>query len=674
MLKYSYFIIAAILLIVIIIYYILQRPKTEDLKILYEKYLLSASSPATAFTHAKLSDNLYENYYFDVTDEGSTSLVRYADPYPITSTGAEYVEKEHGAITETDTGFNVLGVETSFNCPVNWSWSTSEKKCKPDMICGENDASYIKGINLYQFNALEQTYNKPSLREVNYHDRIYAFCLDNSGSYELRECLDNTIYNNKDRQEGTLPVCEAYDICTENPDYTKHKKEIDGYILKNDEYYMCFNSKSELQKCSPPLIFNSDLLSCMATNKCSGKPDGYTFNVDEKNYILCNNQQEYTIYCPNNIYTDQNTGLVSCTISTNAKFFNYFSNALFSYPISAYTYKDNVQIENNCPDTFSFFEHLLPPQTETVFALPKNKNLYEPIKYQDMYIKYETSALDVAIIEEITRSSIQQFMPNYLVEGSYHSTCLPSLFWNYILQRPDNQYESKYYKFDDTIKSFVDDSIIGSSLDYVTFITSDALYTTTGSITKTDTDIASGINVSYNAKIPSTIAVSGLRSAYLIALIRTPKFILMPIINHTNDSAVLIEWSPELIIGDAYLKYEFNRPISKKFNLTIPTIEANFYSVQFSSILWYKDLDRTDYIVRPQCLLCVNFTRYKELANKFNIVVSVKLNSILDIDTFFEQSILKHTQKNITPTFTGDSSYFETIAKDIQTRFLTKAS
>lgn len=309
------FIIICIILaiIVLVVYAINQIPYTQNIQQLAQD-ITKIDPTIRNFTLGKTPNNsqTFENV---VLSRNGTIKVITSD-YPITKDGNFYIIKPHGEIIEYEDGFRIQGLDTiNFKCPDGYSGYT----CQLDDICTPKDAAgTLKSLTYTQFNALQLYNNDVAVKNITMrdttpqlHPRLRVECLDSLGNFQLQACPDNSLLDEK-------LMCRIYDICQDSLDGYKHKFTInadddgDDGDLKDYEYYICRNGRSEKMKCNENAVFSETLKSCVNQSVCVGMGSSATLPLTETSYIQCNNDLGIKIECPDGVVSNAETGTLSC--------------------------------------------------------------------------------------------------------------------------------------------------------------------------------------------------------------------------------------------------------------------------------------------------------------------------------------------------------------------------
>uniref|UniRef100_A0AAU8GE08 Chitin-binding type-2 domain-containing protein n=1 Tax=Faxonius propinquus nudivirus TaxID=3139431 RepID=A0AAU8GE08_9VIRU len=671
--EYKYLIVSLVFLFLIIIYYYLMKPKKEILQQVFDQHSLYHSEPVLALTY-KQKNNNYENYYLN-TDTGL--LEKKIQDFPVWTNGLKYLDEAHGDVNITNDGFIVSGIETStFKCPDKWKWSVLKNSCDIEPLCNLNEAGFIKGLTYYQFEIIDVDQKEAP----QYHPRLYIYCLSNT-NYELRSCENNTIYNQKDIQDGNIIPCNFYDVCSEKQNFTTHREKISNlYDLKDNEYYICLNGISTLRSCEEPLVFNTSTISCMSVNSCWGEIDGSTIKVDDFNFIYCKSEMDVHVNCQFGLFTNT-TGQIECAIDTSKKFNKYFENDYFSYPISAFIYENNTQIEQTCDADKKYISHPLKDQSAITIYPTKSTNLYDPIPYNIKVIEYTNELMTDTICKSVDINNSSYIRKNYIT-ASYNKNSLLSIYWNFLFDKPvGDKIDYIYYNLDGDIMNSLLDIKVGNAIDFIPFLYSNDLYQIKNVINK-DVDITNGLTFAYTVSISYPITIL---SGYAFILYRNIDRYSMLIFNHLINAFLIIDWSLDIVDSTCFLIDDFTindntysginlRP--KFFNITLPSFKRNSCIFQLSSILWYRDFELSNYVIRPQFLLPITYKSLIDLDYKFKIVrtipVTLKSNINNMLEELYVEIVSKPTIKDISSYFTDTSVYFKPLLQNITNLFITK--
>lgn len=656
-----YTLIAFVLIIIICFVYYLIKPKVYDLNETYEKYLISTTNPKLAFTKAKI-DGKYQNYYFDVSTEGVIQLNPTLDDLPVNGDGTSYIVKDHGTITAVDEkGYYLTGIETKFTCPEHWLWNDDVKVCQLEPICNENETATYKGITKYQFD----NYNISSKEEA-FHDRVYAHCLQNN--VEFKSCTGNTIYNKVASQPDNINPCIDFDICSEYRDYTKHTETVNNYQLQDDEYYVCILKKSVLTKCEENLVFNPVLLICEPVNICTGKVNGTTSQIDDTSYNYCIDETPRKITCNNNIFISPDN-VCSCRIEISETYISYFKNQIAKYPIElvVYDFNSNTKSHIIAPKVITQLEIFLEPLKSTSpINMERNIVFFEPISFQTHFVEYTNTDFTNSITTLVDYNTIIPYIYQKYVMASFHLKCTATFGWNVVLNEPNYNASFAFYKFNNDVYQRSNREIIGKSIDYIPFISTEKLYQPTTNV-ESLADEELGWTIMYTATFEGNMYF-GVPVDYILAAYNSYETTLYLFLNHLTAEFTIIEFKNLVIAGTEYCTYDNSdfSVKSKYFNIPTLSTQTDKSYVQFSSILWFNEMDETENIIRPQFLLPILFRMYSELDNKFNILYKYKASSAKYMKQFNDFASI-YTPST---TFNGDSSIFFNISSDLKSKYL----
>ncbi|AII15797.1 Vp91 [Penaeus monodon nudivirus] len=669
-----YGVIALILFLLVFLYYVIQRPRSIDIEDVYGKYLISATSPDVAFTYRKRSDGKYENYYMNFSAEGGLLNLVVSD-HPVTGTGEDYIPKNHGTITESDSGFSIDGVTAEFKCPDNWTWSISNKTCKLMPLCTPDDEGKIKGIDYYHYKQLQPDMTKSEV----FHDRLYAVCKENE-TYELNTCPDNMIYNQLAIQDATTNLpCTLYDVCSDMQEYETHRTQIDSTVLGINDYYMCLNGKSVLKSCNEGQAFNGSLGGCVPVNICSGKDDGLTVPIegDDMYYTLCSGEQPYKIYCSTGIYELDGPDNLACNIDTSERYFDFFSNDIITIPTGLYVYKNNKREVRHAREEIVNKQMDLAPTDPSLvfFTETRNATLYQPISYQLYFLSYvNNETLEDSVEIALDSNNYKEFNPKYGTSASYFNNQLSVIDWNVFEDMPIFDVEDAvYYKYDTKIKHKTDGTFNEPSINYFYFNTAKELYEPKRP-KKLVKDEPSGI-LCYaefellRKEVFSFMDVDLYKALYVLRLIKMPDGVyIMYFTNPFDNELVAVAFSSKVIMEEGITITSTNKCVSKLYNYDELKVEdvSKFY-VQLTSIRWDGSVLSDDQYVLPNILAMVNFSNNKVFNKEFTILSRQELKENTNLVEFSDTVESKY---NSIVEHSGDVSYFNAILNSIQVNFL----
>jgi len=157
--------------------------------------------------------------------------------------------------------------------------------------------------------------------------------------------------------------------------------------------------------------------------------------------------------------------------------------------------------------------------------------------------------------------------------------------------------------------------------------------------------------------------------SYALATYQTETTTLILIIDQVNEDVKILEFSNDIVLGAEYCTYSLTGISSTLFNIkpegVHPTLDLS--TLLFTPLLWYREFDLTEYIVRPQFLLGLAFTSYSELDNKFNILHTFPIPQVRSLLEDFNKFTDIYTPST---TFTGISTSLSHLAKDIHDNYI----
>lgn len=334
-------------LTIILLAYILQRKKTKTYKEIFDS-LVKIDPLTTSFCLGKTEQDhktYYRNVYID-------SLTEKLELYPVDMQGQQYTIQTHGAIKSEANGFSIVGIDTSFPCPSGFSGLN----CNANPICSSTDADGLKkritysqfhAMNLYSSLQSASTLSTGLRAEEGTHPKLYAVC-DGKGSYTLNYCNKNQILDENDIH------CVNYNFC---------KDVLNGYkytddTLERDQYYMCVNGEKEMQTCAPKNVFSTAAGNCVSETKCSGN-DGYQEKESDTSYMQCENEKEVIYTCPDGIYTNSKTGVMSCLDKNCQTFDVTLDSPYFDVVIQHNECTDNIQTTIDCDTSVQSWQKVI---------------------------------------------------------------------------------------------------------------------------------------------------------------------------------------------------------------------------------------------------------------------------------------------------------------------------
>ena len=627
MINYEYIIISIILLIIIIAYYFLTKnPNKTPLKSV-QQYIKNNNSVPLAFTWGRREkDKSYINYEFDIF-EGNL-IVNY-DKFPVKTDGTTFNPLPHGEKKDLPSGIRIQGVNVDILCPDGWNWDVDKRTCVPPPVCNDDDDGYIKGLNMYQFQQIETVQN---LNEL-YHSRLYAICGPNK-SYTLGSCTVSRIYNQKAKQPANVNPCVFYDICSENPNNFKHREQIDDHILKPNEYYICQSGKSILSECTEPLVFSIAYDTCVEQTKCVNRPDNSTIYVDDEKYIVCMSEKDYTIVCPNGVFTGNGDDHLTCINNAEESYVSYFTNKWFSYPYSANVVVDNEVKLNTCDGTIGVINYPIRPSPIDIKI--KTDLFDEPLTFRTSAIEYVDGTYTSTKCIPLSTSNIDAFKPytyNPNIMSSY-AYYLPSFEWN--LFRDTINTTDKYANIDGKIRNTDTLAFVVNQSERYPITTSNQLYKPT---TFYDKLVQRTICPAYGyifcdyRQFDYRFPYYPRLPLFCLMMFKYGKIYRMMVSNRTTVSSpantitaqkfYVIDVDPILVDESKITLYTPNTsrqcyyapPISKIFNVPVPSRDDISQLDTASAQLYYYTMPIdmygtfTEEIVRPHWLACLKIER-----------------------------------------------------------------
>lgn len=379
----------------------------------FSKLQASEMKTIRAFTFSKTNDNKFENYF--VGDEGV--LEKSLDDLPVNYDGSYYKQLEHGDIIERETGFNITGIDFDFNCPQNWIYQNG--KCFVDNICQLDDVNVYRGINYYYFSEKLLT---RKFSEVAYHPRLYYLC--NGGEEgELMKCESNELYVGL--EETKDKPCRFYDICEDKMTTTKHKYQIrDGELLAENEYYICNNGVSVLQKCPPLTGYSTVIDACLPINRCLDLPSGTFPDLvsPESRFVVCSGGRENLVSCSNGIFESNSS--FSCRnpeCDTEQVIFRTLEYFQFPSGVSRCAPNENQRQNFQCSDmeSFQLVEGKINVQSNLPYQIENSlfNAYYIPDKILDVNtmacIDFDIVLHNNFILNNIIQTSFNDGLPNF---------------------------------------------------------------------------------------------------------------------------------------------------------------------------------------------------------------------------------------------------------------------
>lgn len=636
----TYLVISILLTVFVIgIFYFLHKPDKSFTDI-YTDYILRYNIVPSAFTVAKQDGDKFLNYY---VNDGT--FEQKIEDFPVNLDGTQWVKSNHGLITnESETGFRISGVDNTFLCPVNWSWSTEKKTCVVEPICLDTDtAGTIKGISQYQFQNLRTN--------IHYHDRVYAVCTGQNNEYNLEYCQHNYIFNQKKTQAPDSTPCELFDVCSINPTNYIHRYDIPNAApLEDSQYYICKNGQSTLAQCNNSLVYSTVYNGCVEQNKCWNKSDGYTFYVNDNSYQLCKSEKVYNVSCPNGIYNKDGNDNITCIVDNcNQIFSNYYSNDKFSYPIAAQYCENNNVLQKSCASALKSITY---PITSS-YSEPKT-TLFDTIYYNPQIVVINDGTV---FCETINETDLKNYTVHDSVDASEYKY-LQSYEWNFLEKKPNSTatfaaLQGSIYKIDNW-------ETVDKTNNYLPIYQADEIY----KIDKTKfstiiTNTSDGFNYALISTYKTNAALSKnsafaltcyyfetLQNTYRIAYTNrdVTEFILLDCKNLVISSDRIVK------NNDIYCSIFPNYDISLAEENTI----YNYYTNIFASGAISKDP-----ICLPQYLSIFFVNNLSELDNNFNMIGSFPIKNLDSGETI--SSYITSQKVNFpveSTTFTSNSSEF----------------
>lgn len=637
-----YFILTVLLIILLLCYYYLQKPKKTNIEETYSKYLLRSTNPDVAFTYKRLPNGNYINYYLNYDSSVPEMLTKVESAYPVTSTGADYKPNEHGTLIENDSGFRITGCDAEFVCPNNWFWNKTTKCCNLKPLCNNEDTGIIKGLDEYHFKSSEIQDKLPKLSNINsvkFHDKLYVECLDD-GDFLLKECEFNTIYNQEESQVSNNP-CLKYDVCEDLREYSIHKFPFDDTQLKDNEYYICIDSKSVLKTCKTDSVFNTSLNACIEINKCALKENGYTFENTANSYILCNNGEEFVVNCSNGLYFGNGKDKLVCKIDSSKSYKDYFTNAHISMPISLYLYQNNQEIEYSAI-TGSFTKQMaLLPDESGFFKGTRNTYLFTPVTFNSYFVAYvDENTKEEATSVLLTYLNYEQFATSPTLNVSYYDIALEIFKWNIFKDMPESDIDI-FYKYDTVIKHSNDSNVSLPSVEYFYFIKAVELYKPKTIMLNHVYDNNTGILYYADFSVPASLTIPNptLTLAYKVLnyTITSDNKYIFYYVDPVLSNLIAIVWSETVVVPDCFTDDPDNPGFIIPTLYNVPSIQplnSTSFHLRLSSLTWYGSVSGEKNYVIPEFLSCISFSSYQQLDKQFTILDYELLSDKTDLTSF----------------------------------------
>ncbi|UBZ25595.1 Vp91 [Carcinus maenas nudivirus] len=676
-----YLLISFVLLVLVIIYYVLLKNKKQDINKTYANYLLTATEPDVAFTHQRLSNGQYVNYYLNYDSTKPNLLNKEINDYPVKGSGEIYKPKEHGDLTETDNGFRISGVDTIFECPDNWIWNKNTKNCTLPPICNASEVGKIKGLDYYTFNLNNVKSQIDDLKGdkdgkylAKYHDRLYISCINDSGDFTVKSCAANKLYNQVDIQDDSVDPCILYDICNDKREYSIHQYDIGDGPLQDDEYYMCINSQSVIQKCPVNSVFNAADNGCIQRNMCALEEDNHTFYINYDSYFICKNGHEQVVNCINGVYSDDGFDKLACNVDKTITIVSYFQNNYIATPISLYTYKNNKrELQQVDSGTITRKMSLAPDESGFFTITERNDKLYPETTFNKYFIDYvDATTLEESQSIELTIDNYDPFKLHNIISVSYYVDMLSNFDWNIIEDRPKfNDILEKYYKYDTKIKHKNDDTFEKEAKDYFFFTSSSNLYSPNSAYVSYQlTDEFSGILAfaDFNVENTNTLADSKLCQAFKVLHLTTmtDSSIIMYYVDCFDNTLCSIAFDSK-IIPDSFEIESDGSLKSLFYNYPVNTIDPAWFSIRLSSISWLGTTITGEYYVLPEIFAILSFSTFIQLNKQFNILPSISLDDTITLE---EYRISTENSYILDTPFTGSYTDLIDIQKKIALNLL----
>lgn len=424
---FSFFITCIACVVLVLFFYVTLSPiSTKHLSVeqLYTQYVKgSGNTSILAFTrdYNKVT-KLYENYY--INDDGELELLY--ETRPVDKTGELIKSSDnngHGIVTSINNGFRISGINMDFTCPDNWLWSEDAQMCEVKPICDENDTNgTIKGITMnYNVNTKE---NKPY-----YHPKRYAIC--NGPEMNIGTCKENSVYNQMSTNPPNVNPCEKYDVCENKPNGFTHRFIIDDHILGINEYYMCLDKKSKLVECQNDTMYSTVYQTCVEIGRCVGKPNGYTFYIDDTSYAVCNNDTEQIVNCQMQVFYEDDRN-ISCSsaecfnLGAGFRLIETMTLDHFSYFVTKQICKQNKVITESIKDSIIIKEttYTWPVKVDSeYYAVGGSENPIPTITWPSM--SYDELTGNVSVYKSI--EDIPLSLCTKRTEVGRYNLCLPEM-------------------------------------------------------------------------------------------------------------------------------------------------------------------------------------------------------------------------------------------------------
>lgn len=394
-----------ILLIVLVFtfYFILKPYSDEDNQIQknYQLYLNLFKFGCNAFTFQKNENNTYTNVYID-----NNKMKISNQNFPVKLDGTPYETKiKWGNIEYNDNGFTVSGTDKFFfTCPNNYIWDNNSKTCQLKSQCKGNKHTIQPYYNI----------------DHTIHEKLYVYC-NKDEQMELYSCPYNTIYNGKENNLPGTDICEFYDICQHEKQYTKHTYQINNYPLKENEYYMCENKKSTLITCKPNEYFDKDLFICVDKKPTDDdKPISTTtvyIPVNDNMFIIKRGDKQEQVFCPIGWFSENN--VLQCkNEDCRTEFTGFYENEYVRIPTKVKICVNNkVQYKSLKADEVTY-------EQKSPYQEVYKK---ECIHFSFKYLKHMITL--TGTFEEVQLGKVFK-MDNLLIKFFVNDDILPPLYYN----------------------------------------------------------------------------------------------------------------------------------------------------------------------------------------------------------------------------------------------------
>ena len=482
-----------------------------------------------------------------------------------------------------------------------------------------------------------------------FHDRIYATCIDQKGNFTIDACQDNMLFNQKESQRTVLnePPCDYYDICMENIDNYKHRSKISKIqTLLPNEYYVCKNGTSLLKSCRPPLIYNTSFGTCQEVGPCWEMEDNTTAPIEgsDSSYYLCKNQEEYKVTCRGGVYRKNGSSKLEC-INAQCGLQNYedsFSNTFFNYPVSAWVCKNNRPIINQCKLEGVIKQFTCPIKQPYLFYNEPKYDFYdEKIEYFSKMIKYVPNTnFEETICMDLDKSNIGDYTIKETVPVSYNNT-LGKEEWNFLDKGPLNGVY-KYFNIMGDIYRFPDNVNIGPAENYVAMMGSNSLYSIKNIVEKS-TDTSNGIVTSFHINDPNRVRFKDFFRIGSFAHMLFPcgfETYRMLLYDQINFNWLILDWHQNMLVDMANIELIDSKVQNAKFappkttlfdTVNLSPHSKNGLAYYISSCTWDRQFVDFETVVRPHFILPIKFQKLSDLNGYKVKVVAVIEDEELDL-------------------------------------------